>query len=252
MMQLYPVRGIGITTPEFRVRLREVSDSLTVDPTDLASIIAFESGFSPRARNHLSNATGLIQWIPTTAAALYRLTIEQIANMSAVEQLDLVERYFAGIRGRGASLHDLYMLVWNGSPATPETVLGVADAAGHAGAVYRQNSALDLNHDGRITAGEASYIVRQIATQARLLPPLPDDDPKAPASTGTSASSLGPLLSPSRYYRVKPGDTAWQLAKRLADKYARWVELYHVNPRSKIDHLVAGSRIVLPEGWRNV
>jgi len=251
-MPLYPVRSIGSTTSEFRARLREVANELTVDPTDLAAIISFESGFNPRARNPTSNATGLIQWIPPTAAALYRLTVDQIASMSAVEQLNLVQRYFAGVKGRGFDLHQLYMLVWNGSPAAPEKVLGVADAPGHPGAVYRQNAALDLNKDGRITAAEASYIVRSIAAAARKLPPLEDDDPKAPASTAASSPSGPPLSSePSRSYRVRAGDTAWILAGRLAGKNGRWKELYQCNPRSKIDKLQTGTTIELPESWRS-
>lgn len=249
---LYPVRGIGATTPEFRTKLRDVGESLAVEPTDLAAIMSFESGFNPKARNGKSNATGLIQWLPSTALSMYRVTVEQIATMSAVEQLDLVERYFAGIRGKGSSLHDLYMLVWNGSPAPMDRVLGVSDAAGHSGDVYRLNKSLDLNNDGRITAAEASSIVRSIAAAARKLPPLEEDDPKAPASVTTLDPSSGPLLSPTRYYRVHPGDTPWLLATRLAGKGGKWRELYTSNPRSDIDLLIAGRKIVLPEGWRSV
>lgn len=249
---LYPVRDIGKTTPEFRSKLRDVGESLAVAPTDLAAIISFESGFNPKARNGKSNATGLIQWLNSTALGLYGFGVERIATMSAVEQLDLVERYFAGIRGKGTDLHGLYMLVWNGSPAPMDKVLGVADAAGHSGAVYRQNKALDRNNDGKITAEEASSIVRSIASAARRLPPLDDDDPKAPASVTTLDPSSGPLLSPTRYYRVIPGDTPWMLATRLAGKGGRWRELYAWNPRSEIDLLIAGRRIILPEGWRSV
>ena len=249
---LYPVRGLLTdTTPEFRRELRAVAERLTVDPTDLAAIISFESGFNPRIRNTLSGATGLIQWLPSTARSLYSLTVAQIASLSAVEQLALVEKYFAGVRGRNLDAHQLYMLVWNGSPADPDKVLGVSDAGGHSGAVYAQNKGLDANHDGKITAGEASAIVRGLAAAARRLPPLPDDDdsPKAPAPTTGSASPLGPLPSSSRY-QVKPGDSPFGLAARGAGDGNRWRELFSCNPRAAIDKLLAHSVIQVPEGWK--
>lgn len=250
MTLLYPVRGLSQTTPEFRARLVEVASELTVDPTDLAAIMAFESGFSPRARNKLSNATGLIQWLPSTAATLYRLTVDQIAAMSAVEQLDLVKRYFAGVVGRGYDAHQLYMLVWNGSPAPRDKVLGVADAPGHQGAVYRQNSGLDQNKDGRITAEEASATVRWLAAAARKLPPMAD--PKAQASADSSQPSAPSYSLPaSRCYCVRAGDTPWLLACRFASRGGKWRELYLTNPRHAVDVLQVGCQLILPEGWKN-
>lgn len=246
--QLYPVRGLLTnTTPEFRARLKEVAAWLGVDPTDLAAIIAFESGFNPQARNQTSQATGLIQWLPSTARSLYSLTVAQIASLSAVEQLDLVAKYFAGVRGRNLDAHQLYMLVWNGSPASPDTVLGIADAGGHSGAVYTQNKGLDLNHDGKITAGEASAIVRSIADAARRLPPVNDADPKATASTTASTSPSGPQSS--RSYLVRSGDTAWELAERFAGSGSKWRELLTCNSRAVVSKFVAGSTIQLPIGW---
>jgi hypothetical protein len=248
MRDLYPVRGLlSSTTPEFRTRLREVSEWLGVDPTDLAAIIAFESGFNPRAVNQVSQATGLIQWIPSTARAMYSLTVAQIASLSAVEQLELVRRYFAGARGRNLDAHGLYMLVWNGSPASQDEVLGVSDAGGHSGLVYSQNKGLDLNRDGQITAGEASTIVRSIVAAAKRQPPVVDD-PKAPAPATGSASLSGPP-SLLRSYRVRSGDTAFELAKRATKNGSRWRELLSCNPRSRVERLLTDSDLVIPEGW---
>ena len=243
---LYPVRGLlQRTTAEFRAKLREVATWLGVDPTDLASIMAFESGFDPQARNQLSQATGLIQWLPSTARSLYSLTVAQIASLSAVEQLELVRRYFAAARGKGLTLHDLYMLVWHGSPAAPDAVLGVSDAPGHSGQVYAQNKPLDLNRDGVITGAEASAIVRSIADAARRLPPVVDPDPKA-----GPAASLPPQPA-SRSYLVRSGDTPWALAERLAGSGPKWRELLACNPRASVERLLAGSRLELPTGWRD-
>lgn len=256
--QLYPTRNLlKATTPEFRARLVEVANWLGVDPTDLAAIMDFESGFNPRAVNHSSQATGLIQWMPATAANLYSLTVAQIASLSAVDQLELVRKYFAGIRGRGLDAHQLYMLVWNGSPAAPDTVLGVSDAGGHSGKVYAQNKGLDLNHDGKITAGEASAIVRSIAAAARKQPPVDlttdlSADPKAPPPATTATASPSQSGQPSsRSYSVRAGDTPWALAARYAGDGAKWRDLLDCNPRSKIERLITGAVIQLPTTWAN-
>lgn len=255
---LYPVRGLlESTTPEFRRKLCDVATWIGCDATDLAAVMAFESGFDPRARNKSSGATGLMQWMPSTASG-YGLTVDQIAQMSAVQQLELVKRYFAGWRGRVSDCHALYMVVWNGSPAPLDKTLGVRDEGGHSGAVYRMNSTLDRNGDGKITAAEASSIVRAIAAAARKLPPVTDCAPTAeveapkstPKATATATVSGSPSASlSSRCYRVATGDTAWGLAERYTGSGKRWAELLTLNPRARIERLTAGDAIQLPAGW---
>lgn len=246
---LYPVAGLERTTSEFRSTLVDVAQRLGIDPTDLAAIIAFESAFNPQARNVKSGATGLIQWLPSTAIDLYRLTTAQIAAMSAVQQLELVRRYFAGHVRPQASLHDLYMLVWAGHPASMSEVLGVGGAPGHSGQVYDRNSVLDSNRDGRITGAEASAHVRAIAAEARRKPPW-HIDPKAETPTESGGSSGG---SPSGgRYRIVIGDCPWAMASRLAGSGSRWRELYACNPRSTVDGFRAGDWLNIPNGWRHV
>jgi hypothetical protein len=71
----------------------------------------FESGFNPKARNPGSDASGLIQFIPSTAARLGTSTAT-IRAMSALQQMSLVERYFAPYKGRMNSQEDVYMVVF--------------------------------------------------------------------------------------------------------------------------------------------
>lgn len=249
MAELYRVRGLlDRTSPEFRAELRAVADRLGIDPTDLAAVISFETAgtFSPSIRNPFSGATGLIQWMPATARA-FGTSTDALAKMSAVEQLAWVERYFARYRGRALTTHELYMVVFWGSPVGPETVLGVKDDPSRSGAVYRQNSALDQNHDGRILAGEASVGVRQLAAAARRWPPV--QDPFCLVPVVSSGPPLAP--SPGGSHIVRAGETLWLIAMRYTSKGARWPEL-----RLHNDHLLAsttihpGQVLILPPDWR--
>ena len=64
------------------------------DPAMLANVINFESnGFNPQAVNPYSGATGLIQFMPTTASELGTST-GALRGMSAIRQMDYVKSYF--------------------------------------------------------------------------------------------------------------------------------------------------------------
>ena len=138
---------------EFRKKVREVAANLGFDPNWLMAVMAFETGrtFSPSERNRISGATGLIQFMPSTARGL-GTTTTQLARMSAVQQLDWVEKYFQPYKSRVRNLGDCYMAVlW---PAS----IGKSDSyvMWRAGSVqYNQNSGLDTNRNGEITRGEA-------------------------------------------------------------------------------------------------
>lgn len=82
-----------------------------VDPAHFANIINFESRWNTKARNRASGATGLIQFMPKTAAAL-GTTTDAIQNMTASEQIALVARFFARQRGKLKSKYDVYMAVF--------------------------------------------------------------------------------------------------------------------------------------------
>lgn len=120
----------------------------------LMACIHFETGgkFSPSVKNLAgSGATGLIQFMPKTAIGL-GTTVDELAAMSAVRQLDYVQRYFKPYAKRINSLSDMYMAI------LLPTAIGKPDNAAlfSGGVAYRQNSSLDANRDGIVTKGEAS------------------------------------------------------------------------------------------------
>lgn len=144
-------------SPEFRDKVRAISVRLGCSPDDLMTCMAWESGrtFAPSKKNLAgSGATGLIQFMPSTAVAL-GTTTGRLAFMSAVEQLDWVEKYFQPYKGKLATLADLYMaILWPAGVGKPmEYVLWDKNSRP---TTYRQNAGLDINHDGAITKAECA------------------------------------------------------------------------------------------------
>lgn len=152
-------------SPAFRARVVDVAARLGVDASHLMACMAFETGgtFDPAQRNRAgSGATGLIQFMPSTAQAL-GTTTDQLARMSAVAQLDVVERYFRPRAGRLRSLEDLYMaILWPAAIGKPldHVLFSKADPANPKR--YVQNAGLDYNRDGTITKAEAAAKVRRM------------------------------------------------------------------------------------------
>ncbi len=144
-------------TPEFRAKVRAISARLGCAPDDLMSCQAWESGrtFSPSVKNMAgSGATGLIQFMPATARAL-GTSVTALAAMTALEQLDWVEKYFQPYKGKLSTLADLYMaILW---PAAVGKPMGYVlwDRTSRP-TTFRQNAGLDINHDGAITKAECA------------------------------------------------------------------------------------------------
>jgi hypothetical protein len=135
------------------------------EPSWMMTCIAWESGrtFSPKVKNMAgSGATGLIQFMPTTAQKLGTSTAA-LAKMTAEDQINYVWRYFKPWKGRLRSLADVYLaILWPLGVGKPEGfVLWDKDSRP---TTYRQNAGLDVNRDGEITKAEAASKV------AALLP----------------------------------------------------------------------------------
>ena len=150
----------------FRQKLLLIAGNLGVQPDYLMACMAFESGgtFSPSVKNAAgSGAVGLIQFMPSTAMAL-GTTSGALAAMTAVKQLDFVEKYFQSKKGKLKTLADVYMaILWPiavGKP--PDYVLFDKRDADHPKR-YIQNAGLDFNRDGLVTKAEAAAkVTRQL------------------------------------------------------------------------------------------
>lgn len=149
---------IPANRPAFAAKVREIASKLGVDPNWLMGTMYFESRLLPTAHNP-SGATGLIQFMPSTARDL-GTTTAALAKLSNVEQLDYVYKYFKPAAGTLKTWFDLYLWVFYpaaiGKPDNYE--LGNSPAAKKL--IARQNSVFDLNNDGKLTKAEvrAGYL----------------------------------------------------------------------------------------------
>jgi hypothetical protein len=143
----------------FTDKVKKISENLGINPNWLMAIINFESAgtFSPSITNKIG-ATGLIQFIPSTAKSLGTSTSE-LKNMTAVQQLDYVEKYLKTYKGKYKSYIDVYFAVFFplaiGKPDD-----WVIEAKGiSASSVYNSNPAFRVLKDGKIRVWEVKKVM---------------------------------------------------------------------------------------------
>ena len=147
--------------PAFTEEVNNLSSELNVPVGALIAVMDFETGgtFSTDVRNAAgSGATGLIQFMPKTAAALGTST-EELATMSRSEQMQYVRKYFAQFpQIKGGNVDDVYMAVlWPKAIGKPDGY----PIFRRGTIAYRQNAGLDTNGDGTVTKFEAARKVSQ-------------------------------------------------------------------------------------------
>lgn len=146
----------------FRERVWWIADTLGLNPDHLMACMAWESGESFRSdiKNAAgSGATGLIQFMPSTAKGM-GTTTAILAAMSAEDQLNFVYRYFMPYDGRLNNLGDVYMAILWPKGVGKEDHFVLFDRA-KTPTTFRQNAGLDVNHDGLVTRAECLVKVNQ-------------------------------------------------------------------------------------------
>jgi hypothetical protein len=146
---------------DFVKKVREVSTRLGIDPNWLMAIMYWESAssFSPSIQNSIG-ATGLIQFIPSTAIGL-GTTTTALKNMSAVEQLDYVEKYLNTYKGKLKSYVDTYFAVFFPLAIGKPDDWVVQGGGVSASQIAKQNPAFDVNKDGKVQVWEVKKIMLQ-------------------------------------------------------------------------------------------
>ncbi len=141
----------------FKAKLIEISQNIGVDPNYLISVMALETGetFSPSVRNP-SGATGLIQFLPLTAVGLGTSTAD-LATMTAVEQMEYVEKHFSPYKNMLTTIEDVYMaILWPAAIGKENSWVLFSKPS----VQYDRNSGLDANKDGHVTKEKAAAIVK--------------------------------------------------------------------------------------------
>ena len=141
----------------FKKKVIAICERLDCDPSHLMAAMSFETArtFSAKQKNlGGGSATGLIQFTPVAAADL-GTSVDALAAMTELQQLDFVEKYMKRwANGRPfARLADVYMAIL--APAFFGKPDGTA-VYSHPTRNYKANSGLDANKDGHITVAEAT------------------------------------------------------------------------------------------------
>jgi len=158
MASILKVPGIEKMPPEFLRVLAFIAEKNGFDVDGIAAVISHESRFDPRAKSPNSTATGLIQFIESTARSLGTSTAD-ILGMTATQQLILVERYFQRFMPQRPGRPEDYILATygrvDGIGKPDDYPLDRRDSEDPAEARrYAVNSALDRGGDGIITVGD--------------------------------------------------------------------------------------------------
>ena len=149
---------------EFIAKVKSVCASLGMDPNWLMAIIYWESArtFSPSITNSIG-ATGLIQFMPSTAAEL-GTTTAALRSMSAVQQLDWVYKYYKmwfkrlGISKPNGYI-DAYLIIFWPRAVNKGDDFVIQAANLPASLIASQNPAFDINRDRKITVGEIKKVM---------------------------------------------------------------------------------------------
>lgn len=105
----------------FMDKLKQVAGRIGAKPEDLLTAMLYESAgtLSPSMRGpHVpgdGKAVGLIQFMPSTARGL-GTTDSALSQMSRVQQLDYVEKYFKPFAGQLGDYKSLYATIHGGNP----------------------------------------------------------------------------------------------------------------------------------------
>jgi len=93
----------------FIAKVQQIASQLDIDANWLMGTMWIESKLNPVAVNSTTGATGLIQFMPATALSL-GVTTAQLKQMTNVEQLDYVYKYYKPYRNYITKFEDLYLI----------------------------------------------------------------------------------------------------------------------------------------------
>lgn len=151
---------------DFEHKVRKISRKLGVPPEWMMAVMHSESRFDASVANFKgSGATGLIQFMPTTAKD-FDITTAKLRNLNHVQQLDYVYAYFDAKRKQYKqyeSLTDLYLAVLYPKALGEDYCYTMYAEPSKA---YKMNNGLDVNTDGRVTVQDIDQYLKKKYTTA--------------------------------------------------------------------------------------
>lgn len=178
----------GADKSNFIAKVQQIAVNLGINPNWLMFVMKIESGLNPQAVNKqpastpgydengqlvkpagvqdssdpetraIYRATGLIQFMPKTAKGLDTLN-EELYNMSGVNQLNYVYKYYLPYKGKIKSLADLYLITFfpAGLGKTDDFIFKTSSVS--AEKIALANPGIDLNKDKKITLAEFKQFI---------------------------------------------------------------------------------------------
>lgn len=146
---------------------------------EVYSTIMIESGWDSSARNPVSNAVGLIQFLPSTLRGLgYTGHYSDFQKLSAGEQAEWVGKYFAAVKNRWRFPGDTYVATAaTGFIGAPNSTIAYKKLS----KAVEQNRLWDVDKSGDITVGEIrAFLLKRMKT--------------APASSGEGTAKATPKV----------------------------------------------------------
>ena len=191
-MQLYNWAWLSQHGSDVGTRLEELSLAHGWDVNAIAAVIKIESGGNPKAVNKLSGATGLIQFMPSTAVSL-GTTVEALRGMSALDQLDFVERYFQNALGGfvPSDAGDYYVAVFMPAYIGRQSSDVIATKGEK---VYDQNAGLDVDGNGKLTVGDTRTVFHRTYDSAATRGPWVPGAAQVPQGTSHLSQGQGLVL----------------------------------------------------------
>lgn len=179
---------------DFVQAANSVASNIGIDVGDLFRVIEFETAgsWSPSIKAPTSSATGLIQFIESTAQGLGTSTAE-LATMTRAEQMQYVEKYLEPYKGRINNFGDLYMAIhWPAGVGKSDNYVMYERGSD----AYNANRGLDTNGDGTVTRGETLGRVLETVGQGRGVMTTPNTA-AAESLLGATGEQLIPPSTPT-------------------------------------------------------
>lgn len=162
-MLLY-IEKVKTNQKQFAAKVELISAKLGINPNWLMLVMHSESRLNHQAVNKVGGATGLIQFMPATAQWL-GTTTNDLKNMSNVDQLDYVFKYFKPFSGKLKSYYDLYMACFFPAAIGKPDDFIIQTKNLKAEVIAQQNPAININKDDIITVSEFKKYVNSTLTK---------------------------------------------------------------------------------------
>lgn len=144
---------------QFGNKVQEIAAFLLIDPNWLMQVMYAESRLRANAQNIQQGrliAAGLLQWTKASGAPG---APQSMLQRNHLQQLDWVKEYFKPYRGRMHSYFDVYLVTFfPAAVAKPDNYV-FATGKLPASLIARQNPAVNINKDSRITMAEFKQYV---------------------------------------------------------------------------------------------